>query len=203
MTDQTGCWLWQRSKRTMTWWIIQMQSMPKTKLICHYRSNRVHSMMKTRYDNDITNCTNVIYNQNEIELSCLMGLGAICDKKETGKWCNRLYRYGPRRKWNRVLVIDWIEWVYDKNQIGTTTWLIVQVRSTLKMKPSYSDRSDWVRSLMKTKQDNNMRDHIDVIYYKKETELLWPIGSSTICDKNRTAQRCDRSYKSGLHWKWY
>ena len=37
---------------------------------------------------------------------------------------------------------------------------------------------------MKTIQDNDMIDHIDVIYAKKETELSWPIELGMVCDKN-------------------
>ena len=50
------------------------------------------------------------------------------------------------------------------------TRLIIQVQSTSKMKLSYRDRSNRVRSMIKTKQDNDVIDHIDVVYTKNETE---------------------------------
>lgn len=36
---------------------------------------------------------------------------------------------------------------------------------------------------MKTRHDNNMIDHIDVIYVKNEIELLWPIDLGKVCEK--------------------
>ena len=39
---------------------------------------------------------------------------------------------------------------------------------------------------MQTRQDNNMIDHKDAIYIKKEIELLCLIGSSALYDENMT-----------------
>ena len=46
-------------------------------------SNRVQSVMKTRQDNNMTNCTSVIYVEDETKLLCLIGLGVIYDKNQT------------------------------------------------------------------------------------------------------------------------
>ena len=37
---------------------------------------------------------------------------------------------------------------------------------------------------MNAKEDNDMIDHIGVVYAKNDTELLWPIESSGDYDKN-------------------
>ena len=39
---------------------------------------------------------------------------------------------------------------------------------------------------MKIRKDNDVTDHISVVYVKNDIELLWPIGSSTVCDENQT-----------------
>ena len=54
--------------------------MPKMKLSCHYRSDRVPFVKKTRQDNDVTNRTGAVYVENDIELSWLIGLGATMMK---------------------------------------------------------------------------------------------------------------------------
>ena len=35
--------------------------------------------MKTKQDNDVTNCTSVVHAKNKTELSWLIGLGAVYD----------------------------------------------------------------------------------------------------------------------------
>ena len=47
--------------------------------------------------------------------------------------------------------------------------------------------------MAKTKEDNDVIDHIGVVYIKNDIELSWPIGLSVICDENYTGQRCDES----------
>lgn len=42
--------------------------MPKTKLSSYDQSEQVQSIMKTRLDNDVTNCADIVYAKNEIEL---------------------------------------------------------------------------------------------------------------------------------------
>ena len=43
---------------------------------------------------------------------------------------------------------------------------------------------------MKTKQDNEETNHIDLVYIKIETKLLGPIWLGALCDENQTGQRC-------------
>ena len=47
---------------------------------------------------------------------------------------------------------------------------------------------------MKTRQDNDVIDYTSLVYTKKETELLWPIGLGAICGENQIRQRRDWSY---------
>lgn len=39
--------------------------------------------------------------------------------------------------------------------------------------------------MTKTKQDNNVINHIDAVYIEKGNELLWSIKSSANCDENQ------------------
>ena len=47
--------------------------------------------MKTKQDNDVTDCTDVTYLKNEIELSWLIGPSDACDENEIG-WLDQLYK---------------------------------------------------------------------------------------------------------------
>lgn len=58
-------------------------------------------------------------------------------------------------------------------------------------------------SLNKTKQDNDVSNHIGAVYDKNEIELSWPIGPGDVCDKNQIGQWYDWLYRCGLCWKWY
>ena len=64
----------------------------------------------------------------------------------------------------------------------------------LKPKQNCQDLFDWVQYVMKTRQDNDVIDYTGLVYTKKETELLWPIGLGAICDENQIRQRRDWSY---------
>ena len=57
ITDQTGCCLWWKLDRTMTWLIIEVCSIMKRILNFRDQSNWVYSMIKTRHDNDVVNQT--------------------------------------------------------------------------------------------------------------------------------------------------
>ena len=60
-----------------------------------------------------------------------------------------------------------------------------------KSKLNYWDLSDQVLSMMKTRQDNDMTNHIDTVYAKNDIELLWPIEPIVDCDKNQIGQLHD------------
>lgn len=53
------------------------------------------------------------------------------------------------------------------------------------------DRSDWVSSVRKTRQDNDMTNRTDVVKVENKTELLCLIGSGAVYDKNQIGHRCD------------
>ena len=52
-----------------------------------------------------------------------------------------------------------------------------------KTKLNYQDLSNLMRSMMKTRQDNNVIDYTGVVYIENKTKLSWPIKTSAICDK--------------------
>ena len=54
--------------------------MPKMKLNCHDWLDQVPSFTKTRHDNDVTDCTYVIYVKNDIELSWSISSSVNYDK---------------------------------------------------------------------------------------------------------------------------
>ena len=70
-------------------------------------------------------------------------------------------------------------------------WPIFHLRSTLKTKLSYHDWSNWVRFIMKTKQDNDMTNYISAVYVENDTELSWPIGLGAVCEENQIGQQRD------------
>ena len=54
--------------------------MSKSKLNFQDLSDRVWFGMKTRQDNDLTDCIGVFYGKNDIELSWPIRQGIICDE---------------------------------------------------------------------------------------------------------------------------
>ena len=73
----------------------------------------------------------------------------------------------------------------------------------MKTKLNYHDRSNQVRFVKKTRQDNGVKDGIGAVYAKNDMELLWPIGLGVVYDKNLIGQQHDRSYWYDLCQKWY
>ena len=53
-----------------------------------------------------------------------------------------------------------------------------------KLKLNCYDLFDHVQFVMKSKQENDVTDYIDVVYTKNKTELSWPIRLGTICSEN-------------------
>ena len=52
--------------------------------------------------------------------------------------------------------------------------------------------------MMKTRQDNDLTDHIGIVYVENKTKLLWLIRLGATCDENQSNQLRDRLYRSGL-----
>ena len=53
-----------------------------------------------------------------------------------------------------------------------------------KSKLNYRGLFDQVRFVMKTKQDNDMTDHVGAIYAKNDNEQSWLIRLSVACNEN-------------------
>ena len=161
-----------------------MQSMSKMKLSYHDRMDRVQSVIKTRLDNDVIDCIDLVNVETKTELSGHIWLGVVCDENQTRQWLDRSSRYILRQKWYRTIMANWIGcslwWKPDK----TTTWPIIQVQSTLKTILNYLDWSHPMLIVMKTKYDNYVTNHTDVVYIENEIELLWSIGPGMVCHEN-------------------
>lgn len=56
------------------------------------------------------------------------------------------------------------------------------------MKLSYRDQSNWLLSVMKARQDNDVTNCICVIYTEKDIELLSLIGQGTIYDEMKIGE---------------
>ena len=57
----------------------------------------------------------------------------------------------------------------------------------LKTKLSFHDWSDWVCSIIKTRKNNNVNDHKDMIYVENDIEVLWSIElGANLMKPNRT-----------------
>lgn len=65
------------------------------------------------------------------------------------------------------------------------------MRSMPKTKLSFLDLLDRVWSVIKTIQDNDMTNHISLVYIETKIELLRPIELSVGCYKNEIGQRHD------------
>ena len=64
-------------------------------------------------------------------------------------------------------------------------WLVIQVLSMSKTKLSNRERSDRVLFVTKTKHDNDMTDHIGLVYVENDIELLGPIGPGVVYDETK------------------
>ena len=89
--------------------------------------------------------------QKQTKLSWPIKPTVFCDENHIGKWCDWTYSCGLQRKWYWTIVIDRIKcrlwWKPDR----TTSWLIEQVWSMLKMIMNFHDRSDRVLTMTKTR----------------------------------------------------
>ena len=64
------------------------------------------------------------------------------------------------------------------------TWLMIQMQSMSK-KLSFHERSNQVRSVIKTRQDNNVTHSRSLVYVENNTELSWLIRLSVVYDETR------------------
>ena len=74
--------------------------------------------MKTRKDNYMMNCSDVIYTKNKIELLWSIELNSVYDKNMTGQWRDRSYRSSlhPKNKFGLLGPIDWVWYVMITRQ---------------------------------------------------------------------------------------
>ena len=99
---------------------------------------------------------------------------------------------------------DWLDQVrsmMETKQDNDVTDCIDMVYVETKL--NYQGLSDWVWFVLKTKQDNNVTNSTGEVYPENDIKLSWPIGSSVVCDKNKTRQQHDQLYKCSLRWKQY
>nr|CAN77502.1 hypothetical protein VITISV_032145 [Vitis vinifera] len=69
-----------------------VQSTPKTILKFRVQSNRAPTIMKTRYDYDMTKHTSVVYTKNQTVIISSIEPSAVCDKNQAGQRHDRSYR---------------------------------------------------------------------------------------------------------------
>ena len=69
-------------------------------------------------------------------------------------------------------------------------WPIKLVWSTPKLKLSYQDLLNWVRSLAKTRKYNDMIDRIGAVYTNNEIGLSWLIILGVVYDENNNVTEC-------------
>ena len=62
-------------------------------------------------------------------------------------------------------------------------WLIVQMRSMLKTKLSCRNLTNHIQSMMKTEQDNDVTNHIGLVYVETKTKLSGPIWLGAVSDE--------------------
>ena len=67
---------------------------------------RVRSMIKTRWDNNMTGRMGLLYARKEIVLPWSIKLGTVYDKNQIGKWRDWSYSYGLQRKWSWVVMTN-------------------------------------------------------------------------------------------------
>lgn len=53
-------------------------------------------MMKNKQENVVTDCTGVVYTENETELSWSIEPSAVCDENQIGQWKDQSYKCGLR-----------------------------------------------------------------------------------------------------------
>ena len=70
------------------WLIVVVQSRSRMKLNYKDLSDKVSYMMKTRQENEITDCTGAVYAENKTKLSSPIRHGAVCDENKIGERCD-------------------------------------------------------------------------------------------------------------------
>ena len=79
--NPTAYYLLWKPIRTITWLILYVWSTSKLKLNYRDQLDQVLYMMKTRQDNDVTDCISLAYTKIETELLRPIWTGTIYDEK--------------------------------------------------------------------------------------------------------------------------
>lgn len=74
--------------------------------------------MKTKQDNDVTDCIGVVYTENKTRLLWPIRLGAICDENHTGQRHDWSYRSSLCQNDIELLGLILLGVVYDENYTG-------------------------------------------------------------------------------------
>ena len=91
MIDQIGCGLWQKLDSTTTLSIIQMRFTLKMILNYPNQLDGVPIVMRTRYDNNMTDCIDVANAENETKPSWPTKPSTIFDKNEVSDHIGPIY----------------------------------------------------------------------------------------------------------------
>ena len=149
--------------------------MPKSRLNCHDRSDRMRWITKTKRDNDVIDRKVVISIEYNIELLRSNGQYAIYGEDEIGQWRDWLYKFTLCWKWNWTVMTYITGYGLWWRPNRTMTWLIVQVRFTPILELNCHDPLDWMWYIMKSRQNKDMIDRIGVIpHIKREFWSLAP-----------------------------
>ena len=141
--------------------------------------------------------TYAIYIENETELSWSIEQPMVYDENQRGQRCDQSYRSGLRRNWIVETNLTRYDLWWKPNK--TTMRPMVRVWSMPKTKLSCRDRLDHVRPMTKTRQDNDVIDHIGLVYTEIEIELLGHIWPGVVCDEYQIGQWLDWSYRCDLY----
>ena len=134
----------------------------------------------------MTERTVVIYIENNIKLSWLIGSGAIYDKNQIG---NRMPDYT-----NAIYVKNDSEllWMigsstdYDENKIGQLcNWLN---KYSIRRKQNWATMTGPTQNSLWRKPNRTTTNHTNVVYSKNETKVSCLIESGAICDENQIGQ---------------
>ena len=143
----------------------------------------------------------LVYAKTKIELSGTIWPSAIYDENHIGQLHDWLYRCGLCRKqiWDSMTNRTWPSLWQKPNR--TMTWSIIYIWFTPKSKLNYLDLFDRMRSMRKTRQDNNVTGYIGAVYIENDTQLFLLIESGADYEENHIGQLCDWLYKCNLRQK--
>ena len=136
--------LWRRWDMITTWLIIQVNSKSKRKLNYRDRSDKVWSIKKTRYDNDMIDHTSAVYVEIRNKLLRPIEQDTVYHKKQTRQRRDRSHRCDLYRIRYWTVKTYWIVCGIWRRRDITMTWPIIQVHSIPTTKMNSCDRSNKV-----------------------------------------------------------